>query len=491
MCVWNRGNLLSILLVVPLFVGGLHGAVVGGSQVTSKNNSEKFCFGHSLDIPPDSPKQHLIIAHRGASAHLPEHTLAAYQLALELGADFIEPDLVATSDGRLMAMHTSDLTVTTNVIEVFGETRSPWFSPFANRSGYWAFNFTADEVRMLKVRQRIPAARTTLYDNLFGIPMLEDILNLLQKFNSDTLSKWNSLGNASNSPSSNQPTRLELAQAGLYAELKDSVWLRQEAGTDLVQLLIDHVQAHETQWHPLLKCSFDLKHDEFKVPGLVIQSFDVESLKSLRENWPKTLGVKYDYPTPPSILLVSEPICWTDEFWFEMGHRRSFVDGIGPDKNCMLDKNLGSAFVEKAREFGMVLHPWTERPETNYLVDGYNTVFEETKQLLCHSGAQAVFSESITPAVTVVNMGCKLDSGASSYPSQAPEDSTPKSQFDTGRCRFNDNAALYMSVLAFGVGVLVAILIYHLRNIQEQSGHYPYARSRREFPNFENELELT
>ena len=82
-------------------------------------------------VPPEihsSPQ--IVIAHRGASAHLPEHSLEGYRLALELGADYIEPDLVATKDNHLVAMHSLDLTVTTNVEEVFGASRSKTLSSY-------------------------------------------------------------------------------------------------------------------------------------------------------------------------------------------------------------------------------------------------------------------------------------------------------------------------------------------------------------------------
>ena len=84
------------------------------------------CHSFPLVVPEDATTQHapqIVIAHRGASAHLPEHSLPGYRLALELGADYIEPDLVATSDQQLIAIHSMDLSLTTNVEEVFGADR--------------------------------------------------------------------------------------------------------------------------------------------------------------------------------------------------------------------------------------------------------------------------------------------------------------------------------------------------------------------------------
>ena len=123
-------------------------------SAASATNNLYSCHDHSLSIP-DTVKHRprkMVIAHRGASFHLPEHTLAAYRTALSLGADWIEPDIVASQDGVLFCMHTVDLNVTTNVVEVFGSTREPWFSPTDNRAGYWTFNFTADEISQLTVK---------------------------------------------------------------------------------------------------------------------------------------------------------------------------------------------------------------------------------------------------------------------------------------------------------------------------------------------------
>jgi glycerophosphoryl diester phosphodiesterase len=104
----------------------------------------------------------VVIAHRGASAHLPEHTVPAYRLALELGADYVEPDLVATKDNQLIAIHSMDLNVTTDVANKFPNRQS--FSKYLNRTGYWSYQFTLEEIKTLRVRQRLPAARSTLFD---------------------------------------------------------------------------------------------------------------------------------------------------------------------------------------------------------------------------------------------------------------------------------------------------------------------------------------
>jgi glycerophosphoryl diester phosphodiesterase len=107
----------------------------------------------------------IVIAHRGASAHLPEHTLPAYRLALELGADYVEPDLVPTKDNQLIAIHSMDLNVTTDVAEKFPSRQI--FSKYLNRTGYWTYEFTLTEIKTLRVHQRLPAARSTAFDGKY------------------------------------------------------------------------------------------------------------------------------------------------------------------------------------------------------------------------------------------------------------------------------------------------------------------------------------
>ena len=172
----NRRSLMTMFALLLVF-----GRIQGVTSNESLNNDDvRVCKPNLLAIPSTVTHRPLqqVIAHRGASAHVPEHTVAAYRLALELGADWIEPDIVATRDGQLIALHTVDLAVTTNVADVFDEDRQ-WFSSFANRTSYWTFNFTLEEIQQLKVKQRLPDARTEMYDNLFGIPTLTDILDVL------------------------------------------------------------------------------------------------------------------------------------------------------------------------------------------------------------------------------------------------------------------------------------------------------------------------
>src|SRR5512139_642658 len=116
----------------------------------------------------------VLIAHRGASGHLPEHTLAAYLLAIEQGADFIEPDLVATRDGVLVARHENEIGGTTDVAArgEFAQRRGTQLIDGVPVTGWFTEDFTLEEIRTLRARERLPSLRpgNAQHDGEFGIP---------------------------------------------------------------------------------------------------------------------------------------------------------------------------------------------------------------------------------------------------------------------------------------------------------------------------------
>ncbi|HEY5809078.1 MAG TPA: glycerophosphodiester phosphodiesterase family protein, partial [Povalibacter sp.] len=124
----------------------------------------------------------IVIAHRGASGYRPEHTLASYVLAIELGADFIEPDLVATRDGHLIARHEPVLDATTDVTghPEFASRRTTRMLDGKSVTAFFASDFTLAEIRTLRAVQPNPA-RSKQYDGQFGIPTFEEILQLAKQ----------------------------------------------------------------------------------------------------------------------------------------------------------------------------------------------------------------------------------------------------------------------------------------------------------------------
>src|SRR3954469_18977340 len=124
----------------------------------------------------------LIIGHRGASGYRPEHTLASYRLAAELGADYIEPDQVSTRDGVLVARHENEISGTTDVAAhpEFAGRRTTKTIDGAAVSGWFTEDFTLAELKTLRARERIPDLRpaNAEYDGRFDIPTFEEELGL-------------------------------------------------------------------------------------------------------------------------------------------------------------------------------------------------------------------------------------------------------------------------------------------------------------------------
>ncbi len=131
-------------------------------------------------IKPLSEK--LVIAHRGASAYLPEHTIAAYTKAIEMGADVIEPDLVSTKDGELVARHENEISGTTDVADhaEFADRKKTKTIDGTELTGWFTEDFTLAELKTLRAVERIPDVRqeNTAYDGRFEIPTFQEILDL-------------------------------------------------------------------------------------------------------------------------------------------------------------------------------------------------------------------------------------------------------------------------------------------------------------------------
>jgi glycerophosphoryl diester phosphodiesterase len=128
-------------------------------------------------------QQPIIIGHRGASGYLPEHTLESYRRAIELGADFIEPDLVSTKDGVLIARHEPLLDGTTNVASIakFASKKTTKILDGIPTTGFYASDFTLKEIKELRAIQP-NSARPQQYNGLYEIPTFEEVLDLVERW---------------------------------------------------------------------------------------------------------------------------------------------------------------------------------------------------------------------------------------------------------------------------------------------------------------------
>lgn len=137
------------------------------------------CGGSDDGYPTLSGDKPLVVGHRGASGYRPEHTLASYQLAIDMGADFIEPDLVATKDGVLVARHEPNITNTTDVSTraEFAARKTKKMVDGVEEEGWFASDFTLAEIKTLYAKQTFPE-RDQSFNAQFRIPTLEEVLDL-------------------------------------------------------------------------------------------------------------------------------------------------------------------------------------------------------------------------------------------------------------------------------------------------------------------------
>jgi glycerophosphoryl diester phosphodiesterase len=292
-----------------------------------------------------APARPLVIAHRGASGHRPEHTLEAYQLAVEMGADFVEPDLVSTKDGVLIARHENEIGLTTDVAEKFADRKRTKTVDGRSVTGWFTEDFTLAEIKMLRARERLPF-RSHAYDGQFQIPTFDEVVALAQR-----------LGKAAGRP------------IGVYPETKHPTHFRS------IQLPLEE---------PLL-ASLDKYGWNRRDAPVFIQSFEQGNLRELR----KKTQVRLVQLVSSAALLQGDAIKQMAEY----------ADGLGPEKRLIVpvnpDGSLGTPtdVISRAQAAGLVVHVWTLRVEKEFLPAGYNgrpeAEFEQFRQL----GVDGVFTD--------------------------------------------------------------------------------------------------
>jgi len=263
----------------------------------------------------------LVIAHRGASGYRPEHTLAAYELAIEMGADFIEPDLIITRDGVLVARHENDISGTTDVIdrpEFRSRRRTKWIDG-REVTGWFAEDFTLAEIKTLRARERLEF-RDRQFNGMFEVPTFQEILDLARRRN-----------------------------VGVYPETKFPSYLR-SIGLPLEEPMVE----------ALLAAGF-----QGRDAAVFLQSFEGSSLKLL-----KTM---IDLPRIQLLDDVAHTMA-TPEGLAEIA---AYADGIGPNKRLIVpagpDGRLRppTSLVEDAHRAGLLVHPWTFRSDPVFLAPDY------------------------------------------------------------------------------------------------------------------------
>ncbi|MFI2241872.1 glycerophosphodiester phosphodiesterase [Streptomyces chrestomyceticus] len=315
---------------------GAGAAVWGGTGTASAASSRGRGHGAHDELPVP-----LIVGHRGASGYRPEHTLGSYQLALDMGADVIEQDVVPTKDGHLVCRHENDITATTDVSAhpEFADRKTTKTVDGAKLTGWFTEDFTLAELKTLRAKERIPGTRqhNTLYDGVWDVPTFEEVL------------KW-----------ADREGRKRGRRVWLHIETKHPTYFR-KLGLGLEERLA----------RLLRKYGRHKKHS----PNF-LQSFEPSSIQRLGKlvDCPKVvlLGTLKDRPW--DFEVAGDPRTTADLVkpaglkWIS-----GFAEGIGPDLTVILprtkDDKLGapSSVVKDAHAAGLVLHPYTGRNENTFL----------------------------------------------------------------------------------------------------------------------------
>jgi glycerophosphoryl diester phosphodiesterase len=264
-------------------------------------------------LPEKHANKIIVIAHRGASGERPEHTLASYQRAIEQGADYIEPDLVMTRDGVLVARHEPEIGGTTDVADhpEFSSRRRTQVIDGETMDGWFTEDFTLGELKSLRARERLPKLRSanTEFDGRFQVPTFDEIMQLAL----DT-----------NRRRPGQP------KIGVYPETKHpahfrSLGLPQEAA--VLETLARY--GYDTPGSPVF-----------------IQSFDPHNLMQLRH-----------MTRLPLVQLLEHEVA-------DLPGMAEYADTIG------IAKALATAeTVARAHDVGISVHVWTFRAENEFLPD--------------------------------------------------------------------------------------------------------------------------
>ncbi|MGI6879765.1 glycerophosphodiester phosphodiesterase family protein [Microbacterium sp. gxy059] len=277
----------------------------------------------------------LVIGHRGAPGYLPEHTRASYELAIAQGADAVEPDVVPTKDGVLVVRHENEISETTDVASrpEFADRRTTKSFAGVRMTGWFAEDFTWDELSTLRCRERIPGLRpeSARHDGAEPPLRLRDVLAIARA-----------------------------GGAGVVVEIKHDA-LFSSLGFDLAAMTADEIRS--SGW------------GEDDGP-LVIESFEQAALTRIRD---EGLGAPLVYlveasGTAPDRLLAEgdDAPSYRDQLAPEgLAALADGVDGISVHKRLLLDaEGLGAAsgFVEDARARGLSLFTWTCRPENAFLL---------------------------------------------------------------------------------------------------------------------------
>ncbi|WP_183098493.1 glycerophosphodiester phosphodiesterase [Nocardioides pelophilus] len=285
----------------------------------------------------------LVFAHRGASGYRPEHTLAAYRLAVEQGADFIEPDLVATSDGVLVARHENEISGTTDVADhpEFADRRTTKTIDGNQVTGWFTEDFTLAELKTLRAKERLPQVRpdNTAFDGQIEVPTLEEVLTLVDELEAAT-------GRT----------------IGVAPEIKHSTYF-DSIGLSMEEPLVATLE------------EFDLDQ---RRSAVAIQSFEVGNLKELAGLTEAPLVQLLDASGGPADLRA-EGVTYASMLTRKgIKQIARYADWLSPNKSWILPRDAAtgatgapSEVVDRAHRAGLPVVIWTLRAENQFMATNF------------------------------------------------------------------------------------------------------------------------
>lgn len=287
----------------------------------------------------------LVIGHRGASGHRPEHTLEAYRLAAAMGAHYIEPDLVSTKDGVLIARHENEIGGTTDAAARFPDRKTTRTIDGQSHTGWFTEDLTLAEIKTLRAKERLPF-RSHDYDGRFEVPTFDEVIALAQE-----------LGRTLGRP------------IGVYPETKHPTYFR-SIGLPLEEKLVASLQ--KAGWNR-------------REAPVFIQSFESGNLRELR----KKTSVRI-------VQLV------TSAGQVDAGGLKAiaaYADGVGAEKRLVVpvasDGSLlpPTDLVARAHAAGLLVHVWTLRADKEFLPAGYKGRAEAEFEQFAKLGVDGVFTD--------------------------------------------------------------------------------------------------